>query len=364
MVPLEKTSTLLMGKFGGLKDLWKVWWLEPMADAWNEGKRILEDNGCKVILGRLQTEGDKPYSEDEIIEGGRDVDALLVIARERITATIFRELKRLRIVVKAGIGVDNIDVEAATKFGVLVANTPVPADYIGVAEGAMARILALAKRLHVCDRNVRKGAWMGEYEGLKGTYMRGKTLGLIGLGRIGSHVATFMKPWGMRVLAYDPYVPEEKAVLLDAELVDLDTLLKESDFISVHAVLTSETRHMIDEKALKKMKKTAYVVNTARGPIIDEEALYKALREKWIAGAALDVFEKEPIPPTSPLLRPEVSHKLVLSPHVSGLSAEMERGLTLAQVECCHKALRGEPPKSTLNPEAVSKWKKRFKNSL
>jgi D-3-phosphoglycerate dehydrogenase len=341
-------------------NLWRVWWLEPMSDVWVEGQRILEDNGCEVVLGRLQTEADSPYSEDEIIEHGGDVDALLVIARERITARVLGELKRLSIVAKAGIGVDNVDVEAATRFGVLVANTPVPADYVGVAEGAAARILALSKRLPICDRNVKGGRWLGEYDELRGTYIRGKTLGIIGLGRIGSQVAQLMSSFGMRIVAYDPYVLEEKAVLLGAELVDLDILLRKSDFVSIHAVLTAETRHMIDTDALKKMKRTAYIVNTARGPIIDEEALYKALSERWIAAAALDVFEKEPVPSGSPILRPEVADRLILSPHVAGLNPEMERGLTLAQVECCLEALRGEPPKSTVNPEAIPKWRRRF----
>lgn len=331
-----------------------------MPDVWVEGQRILEDNGCEVVPGRLQTEADRPYSEDEIIEHGGDVDALLVIARERITVRVLGELKRLSIVVKAGIGVDNIDVEAATRFGVLVVNTPVPADYVGVAEGAVARILALSKRLPICDGNVKDGRWLEEYDRLRGAYMRGKTLGIIGLGRIGSQVAGLMSSWGMKIIAYDPYVPEEKAVLLGVELVDLDTLLRKSDFISIHAILTPETRHMIDMHALKKMKRTAHIINTARGSIIDEEALYLALSKGWIAGAALDVFENEPMPPRSPLLRPEVADKLILSPHVAGLNPEMERGLTLAQVECCLEAFRGEPPKSTVNPEAIPKWTRRF----
>ncbi|KYH40533.1 MAG: 3-phosphoglycerate dehydrogenase [Candidatus Bathyarchaeota archaeon B26-2] len=340
--------------------LWRVWWLEPMPGVWIEGKIILEENNCEVIVGRLQTEAEEPYSEDEIVEGGKDVDALLVIARERITARILEELDDLKIVVKAGIGVDNIDVDAATRFGVLVANTPVPADYVGVAEGAVARILALAKRLHACDGEVKAGRWLRRYDLLRGVYMKGKTLGIIGLGRIGSYVARLMKPWGVKIIAYDPYVPKEKAVLLDVELVELDTLFRQSDFISIHAVLTQETRHMIDEAALRMMKKTAYIINTARGPIIREEALYKALNEGWIAGAALDVYEEEPLPPESPLLRPEVADRLILSPHVAGLNPEMERGLTLAQVDCCLKALRGEPPESTVNPEAIPKWRSRF----
>ncbi len=338
---------------------WKVWWIEPLPEVCKEGIHILEENNCEVIMGRLQTEADKPYSEEEIVEQGKDVDAILLIAREKITSRVFDNLKNLKVVVKAGIGVDNIDVRAATRNGVLVVNTPIPADYIGVAEGTVARLLGLAKKLMVCDENVKENVWLKAYDRLRGVYIRGKTIGILGLGRIGSYVARLMKPWGVRIIAYDPYVQMERAELLDVELVDFDTLLRESDFLSIHAILTPETRHMINEEALKKMKKTSYIINTARGSIIDENALYKALREKWIAGAALDVFEKEP-PTGSPLLSPQMFDKLLLSPHVSGLSSEMEKGLTSAQVDLCIKALRGEPPKSTLNLDAINKWREKM----
>lgn len=340
---------------------WKVWWIEPMPGAWEEGKDLLEKNNCLVIMGRPQTDAAKPYSEADLIEGGKDVDAILLIAREKITSKVIDMLVNLKVVVKAGIGVDNIDVEAATRVGVLVVNTPVPADYVGVAEGTVARLLALAKKLMDCDRSVKGNMWLDDYVALKGMYVNGKTLGILGFGRIGSYVARLMKPWGVRVIAHDPYVREEKAVLLDAELVDFDILLRESDFLSVNATLTPETRHILNEGAFRKMKSTAYVINTARGPIIDAGALYRALKAGWIAGAALDVFEAEP-PEGSPLLDPEISDKLLLSPHVSGLSTEMERGLTLAQVNCCISALRGEPPGSTLNRNAIDAWRKRYAN--
>jgi D-3-phosphoglycerate dehydrogenase len=342
---------------------WKVWWIEPMPQVWREGKEMLERNKCEVIMGRPQTEADKPYSEDEIIEGGKGIDAILLIARERITSRVLDGLRDLRIVVKAGIGVDNIDVQAATRNGILVANTPVPADYMGVAEGTVARLLALAKRLAACDRAVKEKKWLGEYEGVKGVYMRGKTVGILGLGRIGSYIARLMKPWGVRVIAHDPYVLEERAELLDVELVDMNALLRGADFLSVNAILSPETRHIIDEGALRKMKRTAFIINTARGPIIEEGALHRALKEGWIAGAALDVFSEEP-PRASPLLDPEIADRLILSPHVSGLSEEMERGLTMAQVRCCMVAMQGEPPNSTLNREAVEKWRKRFRTGV
>ncbi|MEM4312149.1 MAG: hydroxyacid dehydrogenase [Nitrososphaerales archaeon] len=338
----------------------KVLWLEPLKDVWKEGKKFLEENNCDVVIGREQTLPE-PFTEEEVISLARDSNALLLVARERITKKIMENLSKLSIVVKAGIGVDNIDVKSATELGILVANTPVPSDYLGVAEGAVARILALSKNLAFSDRSVKEGLWLKEYDKLKGIYLRGKTLGIIGLGRIGSYVARLMKPFGVKILAYDPYVLKEKALLLDVELVDLPTLLRESDIISIHAVLTQETRRMISEKQLRMMKKSAFIINTARGPIIDEEALYRALKEGWIAGAALDVFEKEP-PIDSPLLKEEISDKLLLSPHTSGLSEEMERDLTMAQVSCCLKAKEGIPPESTINPQAIERWKERLPN--
>lgn len=332
-----------------------------MPNVWREGKDLLEKNGCKVIMGRLQTEADKPYSEKDIIEQAEDIDALLLIAREKITSRIFEGLKKLKVVVKAGIGVDNIDVQAATANGVLIVNTPVPADYVGVAEGTVARLLALAKKLSICDKNVKRNVWLKDYEELRGVYLKGKTIGIIGLGRIGSFVAKLMKPWGVRIIAYDPYVKKEKGELIDVDLVDLNTLLRGSDFITIHATLTQETRHIINEKTLKNMKETAYLINTARGPIVDENALYTALKERWIAGAALDVFEKEP-PKQSPLLSAEISDRILLSPHVSGLSGEMEKELTLAQAKCCIEALRGDVPDSALNLDAIGKWKEKLKD--
>jgi len=337
----------------------KVWWIEPLDITWQKGRGMLEEAGCEVMLGRFHSEALKPYSEKEILDLSENVNAILLIAREKITAKIIKGLPKLSVIVKGGVGVDNIDVEAATEAGVLIANTPVPADYIGVAEGTVARILALAKRLGACDRSVKQNLWLKDYNAVEGVYLKGKTIGIIGLGRIGSYVAKVMAAFGVRVLAFDPYVPKDKAMLLDAKLVDLDTLLRESDFVTLHAIVTPETRKMVGASQLRIMKKEAYLINTARGALIDEDALCTALREGWIAGAALDVFDPEPPNPDSPVLSPELADKLVLSPHVAGQTPEMENGLTVAQVGYCLKALRGEPPESTVNPTAITKWRQR-----
>jgi len=183
------------------------------------------------------------------------------------------------------------------------------------------------------------------------------TVGLLGFGRIGSYVAKLLKPWRLRIIAHDPYVTSDRATLSDVELVDFETLLLESDFLSIHPVLTSETFHMINETALGKMKNTACIINTARGAIIDEKALCKMLKEGKIAAAALDVFEEEP--PTGDILSKELAEKVLLSPHTSALSEETERETIISMANSCVVALMGQPPETTLNPDVLPKWKAR-----
>jgi D-3-phosphoglycerate dehydrogenase / 2-oxoglutarate reductase len=334
---------------------WKVLWVEHIQSYSMEGKSILERNGCEVILAPPNKGA---YSESEIIEQGSDADAIL-LAGTKITPNVLENLKKLKVIIKSGVGVDNIDIPAATKNGVLVANTIDAADYIGVAEGNVARLLAVAKKLLPSDQNVKAGVWRADRNKIKGVYLKsGLTVGVLGLGRVGSYVVRLLKPWNLRIIAYDPYIKAQDAEFLDVPRVDFDTLLKESDFLSINTVLTAETRHMLNEDALRKMKKTAYIINTARGAIINEVALCKALREGWIAGAALDVFEKEPV--EGPILSPDLADKLLLSPHTSGVSDEMEKGMVMAMVEQCIEASKGKPPQFTLNPEATASWKQKF----
>jgi D-3-phosphoglycerate dehydrogenase len=268
-------------------------------------------------------------------------------------------MPKLKVIVKAGVGVDNIDLQAATDAGILVANVPVPSDYIGVAEGTVARILALAKRLTHCDHSVKTGIWHNDWDTLKGMYLRGeKTIGLLGLGRIAAHVAQLLRPWDVKIIAHDPYVSSEKAELLHVTLVSLDRLLQDSDILSIHTPATPETHHLINAAALRKMKPTAYVINTARGAIVDEQALAQALRHDQIAGAALDVFETEP-PEDSPILAKAIADRLLLSPHVAALSDEMLSDLMITQINYCLQALRGTPPTSTVNPQVLELWQTR-----
>jgi D-3-phosphoglycerate dehydrogenase len=181
-----------------------------------------------------------------------------------------------------------------------------------------------------------------------GTDLEGKVLGLIGMGNIGSAVAIRAKAFGMKVIAYDPYLEKDRAKLLDVELVDLDTLLKNSDFVSIHAPLTPETRGMIGEQELKKMKRTAYLINTSRGPIVKESALYEALKNRWIAGAALDVYEKEPPDRDNPLFKLD---NVVLTPHIAWYTEEALKRLKRSVAEEAIRILNGMPPKNLVNKE-------------
>jgi D-3-phosphoglycerate dehydrogenase len=215
-------------------------------------------------------------------------------------------------------------------------------------------ILMLQKRIKHNEAKLRRGEWA--QRGDRGEFLFGKTVGLVGLGRVGSHVARRLVNWDVRLLASDPYVSDERARSLGATLVDLPTLLAESDVVSLHASLTDETRLLVGEKALRAMKPTAILINTARGEIADEEAIARALAEGWIAGAALDAFTREPLPAASPL-RDVDPERLILTPHnVSHSEAGRRANLKLA-LEQILAAGRGEAPAHCVNPEAIPRWR-------
>jgi len=186
-------------------------------------------------------------------------------------------------------------------------------------------------------------------------------VGIVGLGRIGSRVAQLLRPFEVKLLAFDPYVPTEKAKALEVELTALETLLKESDFVTLHAVETPETKGLIGEAQLRMMKPTAYLVNTSRGGLIDEGALAKSLREEWIAGAALDVFTPEIPQPDNPLLGKDIYFKTLYSPHAAALNPEVMWQMPIVQMENCLSALRGEVPEFVVNPEVIPRWRERVK---
>jgi len=270
------------------------------------GVELLKKSGLNTVLTTKETIGAELA----------DADALIVRSATRVTKDLLDKAPKLRAVGRAGVGVDNIDLPEATKRGVLVMSTP-GGNAVSVAEHTFALMLALARQVPKVDAGLREGRWE---KSSSGTELRGKTLGLIGLGRIGGEVARRAEAFDMHVIAYDPYISEAAAKELQVELVNLDRLLAESDFISMHTALSPATQNMINAKSIEKMKKTARIVNAARGELIDEAALAEALKNGRLAGAALDVFTEEP-PKNSPLIGlPNV----IATPHIAGSTAEAQ----------------------------------------
>jgi D-3-phosphoglycerate dehydrogenase len=265
-------------------------------------------------------------AKDSLSRELADADGLVVRSATRVTTELLAQAPRLRVVGRAGVGVDNIDLDEATRRGVLVTSTP-GGNAVSVAEHAFALLLALARQVPRHDAAIRAGRW--EKSSAAGTELRGKTLGLIGLGRIGSEVARRAKAFEMRVVAYDPYISESAALEMQVELLPLQELLAQSDFVSLHTALNPATQGLINAQTIAQMKRGARLVNTARGELVDERALAEALRSGRLAGAALDVFAEEP-PKNSPLVGlPNV----IATPHVAGSTeeAQEEVGTLIAQ---------------------------------
>ena len=291
----------------------------------------------------------KEVSPDELKADIGNYHALIVRSRSKVTKEVIEQGKSLRVIGRAGAGVDNIDVPAATAKGIMVVNAPT-ANTVSVAELTIGLMLALARRIPAADSSTRSGKW--EKKAFMGTELDGKTLGLVGSGKIGTDVAKKAQAFRMKVIAFDPYLKKEAAHAAGITLVDsLDGLLAESDIISIHAAMTKETRGMIGKAQIEKMKKSAFIVNCARGGIADEKALYEALKEGRIAGAALDVFEKEP-PEGSPLLS---LTNVVYTPHIGASTREAQKRAGTIIADQVRKALKGEKPEFMVNPDA---WKK------
>lgn len=317
--------------------------------------RKLPERGMNIIRECFDAEVWPEYGpppKEEIIRKTRDVDALVTLLTDKIDAEVFDAAKKLKIVAQMAVGYDNIDVSEATKRGIYVTNTP------GVltettADFAWALLLAIARRVVEADKYVRSGQWKVSWHPsmLLGRDVYGATLGILGAGRIGTAVARRAKGFNMKIIYYDVVpMPPEIEKELGAKRVDLDTLFKESDFISIHVPLTKETYHLVNEEKLKLMKKTAYLINNARGPIVDEKALYKALKEGWIAGAALDVFEQEPTPLDNPLLKLD---NVVVAPHISSASYETRSRMAEIVAENLVAFFDGRQPPNLVNPEVL-----------
>jgi len=242
------------------KQQWKVWLTGRDAER-EDIVRTLEAAGCEVTLGRLFTDP-WHYTEDELVTKVQGMDAIMISTGDgNISRRVIEAGEKLKVIAKRAIGVGDIDVGAATESGILVTNTPVELQYLSVAEFTVGMLLAVANNLKLADHNARRGLWRS----VSTTLFQDKTVGIVGLGRIGCRVAELIRPFRVRLLAFDPYVPAERAKALEVELTDLDTLLKESDFVTLHAVETPETIGLIGEPQLRMMKPTAYLVNTPGG---------------------------------------------------------------------------------------------------
>ena len=302
-------------------------------------KKILSEINPELTLETCKT-------EEDVIAVASNADGI-INQYAPFTRKVIKSLNRCKIIARYGVGVDNIDVEAATENNIIVANVP---DYCldEVSTHAIALMLDCARGITSLDRKVRDKKW--DFTLAKPLFRtKGKILGLFGLGRIARMVAQKASGFGLRIIAYDPYVSK---VDIGVKLVELSQLLTDSDFLSIHVPLTDETRHSFSENELRTMKKTSYLVNTSRGPIVDEKALYVALKEKWIAGAALDVMEKEPPDWEDPLLKLD---NIIITPHISFYSEESYVELKTKVAESVRAVLKGELPRAMVNPQVTKR---------
>lgn len=295
--------------------------------------RRLAAGPCRVV---------EPASEAELAAQLPDAWGLIVRSRTKVTADLLARAPRLSLVARAGVGVDSVDLPAATARHVRVVNAPTAAT-ASVAELTVALYLILARNLYERIRQTKAGAWNRKENGGE---LEGKTVGFVGYGRIAREIARRLRPFGVTTLAYDPFVP---AAVDATEVVSLDALLARADFVSLHAALTPQNHHLIDARRIAQMKKGAYLVNVARGPLVDETAVVAALDAGHLAGAALDVFEEEP-PTRSQLL----GHpKVLATPHLGASTHEGQGRAGQQVVDEVLRALRGEPLLSLVNPEAA-----------
>jgi len=297
-------------------------------------------------------------SEEEVLSMCRNVDAVMTVF-EPFTRSVIEQLEKCRVIAGVGVGYQNIDVEAATDHGICVANNP---EYCleEVSDHAMALLLSLARKIVTLDTIVRSGKTeYAEVAEARGQIfrLRGQTLGLVGFGRIPRTIIPKARGFGFKIIAYDPYVPAEIARKAKVELVDFDRLLEESDYISVHAALTSQNRGMIGLEQFKKMKPNAYLINTARGALVDSDALYTALTEGIIAGAGLDVTDPEPIDSDNPLLKLKNVIFTGHSGYYSETSVIQQRKWPIDEVA---RVLSGEWPRALLNPQVKEKFTQRW----
>jgi phosphoglycerate dehydrogenase-like enzyme len=319
---------------------------------------LLREGGCELVLGKNAEDfRTYKYARRELVDLIGDCPVVYPSGRDVIGAEILDSCPDLQAVVKSSIGIETVDVDAATDLGILCCNSPTPENYLGVAEATVGLMVALFKRLKLNESVMRAGGWKEAQH--RGSLMVGRTVGIVGVGRIGRNVAKRLAAWDMKLFGYDPYVSQETVAPLGIKMVPLEELLRESDAVTLHVVLTKETRNMISLRELKTMKPTAYIINTSRGPAVNEADLTRALNEGIIAGAALDVFATEPTPLTNPLRQVDPS-RLIITPHNIGTNpGSLEAGQRMA-AESILSILDGRAPQTVVNPQAIDLWRQRF----
>jgi len=302
-----------------------------------EGLKVFQES--KELTVDVKTDL-KPDALKEII---KDYDALVVRSATKVTKDVIEAAKKLKFIGRAGVGLDNVDLEAATQKGIIVMNTPA-GNTISTAEHTFSMILALSRNIPQANSSTKKGEW--KRSKFMGVELYGKTLGVVGFGRIGSEVAKRALSFGMKILAYDPFLSADVAESIGVEIAELKKVLQESDYITVHTPLTDETRHMVSDKEFSLMKKGVRIINCARGGIIDESALVKALKEGKVAGAAMDVFESEPLSPDNELLKLE---NVIITPHLGASTEEAQVNVAVEVAEIVRDALLGRGIRNAAN---------------
>ncbi len=317
-----------------------------------QGRGQRDYTDCEVVLAALPARMTLlPYlaTEEEVIARARDADAL-VVTSSPIGRKVMSALADLKVVVRTGVGFDVIDVPAATQLGVVVVN--IPDIWVReVANHTMALLLAWNRKIITLDRNVHAGSWGTGIPGAWTGTLYGETVGIVGLGNIGSAFARRVAAFEASVIAHDPYVDDARFKALGVERVSLETLAERSDYVSVHTLLNAETRHLINDAFFHRMKPTAMLINTARGPVVDERALAQALAQKRLAAAALDVWEHEPVASDNPLLRMD---NVIASPHAAFFSSSAVARVPRRCGEEVARVLTGQRPLNVVNAEVYA----------
>ena len=310
----------------------------------------LSDSGLNVLRAAagIQVDYRPGLSEDELADVIGEYDALIIRSASKVTAKVLERADNLQVVGRAGIGVDNVDVPAASRRGVIVMNTPT-GNAVTTAEHALSLLMSMARKIPQATASIRAGKW--EKNKFEGAEIAGKTLGVIGMGNIGRIVADRAQGLKLKVIAFDPVLSSDKAASLGIELVTTDELFTRADFITIHAPLTPETKNIISGESIAKMKKGVMIVNAARGGIVDEKALAKAIVEGHVAGAALDVFVKEPIEADNPLIKLD---NVVLTPHLGASTAEAQERVAQEIAEQVIDYLKNGTIRNAVNVPALS----------